>query len=142
LLGKYSRNYRDDFTLPNGQAISLQSSQKDIHMKFGNVWRLKERVGIRDENQVASFLFHDAISFVYFDDPNFIADFGLPPRLPDWAEHLRPDMKSVCSDSIPCQYDYIVTLDRDYAKIAKDHEAYALWLSNEAHRKCELIVNY
>jgi hypothetical protein len=120
----------------------VQSSQEDIHMRFGRSWRVQERFAIGDENQVASLFFHDAISFSYFDDPNFIPDFGLPPRLPDWAEHLRPDMESVCSDSIPCQYDYIITLDRDYAKMTKDFEAYALWLSNEAHKKCKFIINY
>jgi hypothetical protein len=135
LLGKYSREYRDDLTLPNGQAISVQSSQEDIHMRFGMSWRVLESVSIGDENRVSSLFFHDAISYSYFDDPNFIPDFGLPPRLPDWAEHLRPDMETVCSDSLPCQYDYIITLDREYAKMTKDFEAYALWLSNEAHRK-------
>ncbi len=48
-------------------------------MKFGNTWRLKERVRIGDENQVSSLFFHDAVSFAYYDDPNFIPDFGLPP---------------------------------------------------------------
>ncbi len=105
-------------------------------------WRVQERFAVRDENRVASLFFHNAISFAYFDDPNFIPDFGLPPELPDQVEHLRPDMESVCTDSIPCQYDYIITLDRDYAKMTKDHETYALWLLNEANRKCELIVNY
>ncbi|CAG2179901.1 unnamed protein product, partial [Oppiella nova] len=38
LLGLYSRDFRDDFTLPNGQQISLQSTQEDIHMRFGKAW--------------------------------------------------------------------------------------------------------
>jgi len=111
-------------------------------MRFGKSWRVQESVAIGDENHVASLFFHDTVSFAHYDDPNFIPDFGLPPRLPDWAEHLRSDMESVCSDSIPCQYDYIITLDRDYAKMTKNHEAYALWLSKEAHKKCEFIMNY
>jgi hypothetical protein len=61
----------------------VKSSQEDIHMKFGNAWRLKERFGIGSENQVASLFFHDAIPFPDYDDPNFIPDFGLPPGLPD-----------------------------------------------------------
>lgn len=136
LLGKYSRDYRDDFTLPNGQAISLQSTQEDIHMRFGKAWRVQERVAIGDENQVASLFFHDSTPFAHYDDPNFIPDFGLPPRLPDWAEYLRSEMESVCADSVPCQYDYIMTFDKEYAKVTKEHEAYALWLSNEAHKTC------
>ncbi|CAG2181137.1 unnamed protein product, partial [Oppiella nova] len=84
---------------------------------------------------VASLFHHDAIPFAHYDDPNFLPDFGLPPRLPDWAEHLRPEMESVCADSVACQYDYVITLNKDYAKVTKQHEAYALYLANEANRK-------
>ncbi|CAG2177268.1 unnamed protein product, partial [Oppiella nova] len=135
LLGLYSRDIRDDFTLPNGQQISLQSTQEDIHMRFGKAWRVQERVAIGDPNQVASLFHHDAIPFAHYDDPNFLPDFGLPPRLPDWAERLRPEMESVCADSVSCQYDYVITLNKDYAKVTKQHEAYALYLANEANRK-------
>ena len=105
-------------------------------MRFGNSWRVQERVGVGDENKVASLFFHDAVPFAYYDDVNFIPDFGNPPRFPDWAEHLRPEMESTCSDSTPCQYDYIMTFDKEYAKITKEFEALALSLANEAHRKC------
>jgi len=142
LLGKYSKDYRDDLTLPNGQQISVQSSQEDIHIRFGKAWRVQERVTAEDEIQTASLFFHDSAPFAHYDDPNFIPDFGLPPRLPDWAEHLRPEMESICSDSVACQYDYVTTLDRKYAKITEDQEAYALWLSNMANRKCKHCVTF
>ncbi|CAG2109013.1 unnamed protein product, partial [Medioppia subpectinata] len=135
LLGLYSRDARDDFTLPTGQQISLQSTQEDIHMRFGKAWRVQDRVSVSDVTQVASLFHHDAIPFAFYDDPNFLPEFGLPPRLPDWAEHLRPEMESVCADSIPCQYDYVMTFDKEYAKVTKQHEAYALFLANEAARR-------
>jgi hypothetical protein len=100
-MGYYSKDYRDDFQLPNGQSISVQSTQEDIYMRFGKAWRVQERVAVGDENKVASLFFHDSVPFAYYDDPNFIPDFGNPPRFPDWAEHLRPEMESVCSDSAP-----------------------------------------
>ena len=48
-------------------------------------------------------------------------------------------MESVCADSVSCQYDYVITLNKDYAKVTKQHEAYALYLANEANRTCETI---
>ena len=135
-MGRYSKDYRDDLVLSNGQTISLQSSQEDIHMRFGMAWRVQERVAIEDDNKVASLFYHDSVPYAYYDDPNFIPDFGLPPRLPDWAEHLRGEMESVCSDSVQCQYDYIMTFDKKYAMVTKEHEDYVLWIANEAAKKC------
>ena len=44
-------------------------------------------------------------------------------------------MKIVCSDSVPCQYDFFTTLDKDYAKITKEHEDLAYFLANQVRQK-------
>ena len=115
--------------------MSIQSSQIDIHNRFGKEYRVQERVAVTDVHKTASLFFHNSISFAYYDDPNFVPDWGLPPQLPEWASHLRATMESVCSDSIPCQYDFVTTLDKDYAKITKEHEAQAHFLANEVGQR-------
>jgi len=133
LLGNYSNIKEDDFTLPNGQSISIHSSQEDIHTRFGLAWTVKE---------FSSLFYHDSKPF--YSDPNFVPEFGNPPHLPEWAQYLKPEMDSICSDSIACQYDYVVTLNIDYAKNTKYNENYALYLSNELKRKsvrCPALSN-
>src|SRR5215469_10797046 len=98
-------------------------------MKFGMSLRVLERVAVGDVYTQPSLFFHDAVPFAYYDDPNFIPEFALPPRFPIGLEYLQNEMETICSNSIPCQYDYVMTLDPDFAKITKQHEAYAQWLS-------------
>ena len=133
MLGKYSKDYRDDFTLLDGRTIPIQSSQIDIHNRFGKEYRVQERVA--DTDKTASLFFHNPISYAYYDDPNFVPEWGLPPQLPDWASHLKAIMESICSDSVPCQYDFVNTLDKDYAKITKEHEALAYFLANKVGQR-------
>ena len=115
--------------------MSIQSSQMEIHNRFGKEYRVQERVAVTDIHKTASLFFHNSISYAYYDDPNFVPDWGLPPQLPEWAAHLRATMESVCSDSVPCQYDFVTTLDKDYAKITKEHEAQAHFLANEVGQR-------
>jgi len=140
LLGKYSKNYLDDFTLPNGQQINVQSSQEDIHTRFGMAYRVHDRIGIGEEHKVASLFHHNAISFAYYDDPNFIPEFRLPPPLPEYAQFLQNDMDHVCADSKACQYDYVMTLDKDFAKITKEFEAQAHRLQSEITTKGKINI--
>jgi len=44
-------------------------------------------------------------------------------------------MDHVCADSKSCQYDYVMTLDRDFAKITKEFEAQAHRLQSEITEK-------
>lgn len=64
--------------------------------------------------------------FAYYDDAGFNPEFDLPPPLPENKRHLEPDMQSICgTDSVACQYDYVVTGDREFAKVTKIHEAWS-----------------
>lgn len=94
-------------------------------------WRVLERVSVTDEHRLQSLFHHDAISFAYYDNPNFLPEFGNPPHLPEYYQYLQRDMESICSDSAACQYDYVVTMDRDFAKITKQSEAQAHALAND-----------
>lgn len=92
-----------------------------------------------DVNQYSSLFFHDAVAYTFYDDPNFLPVFN--PIMPNYAEHLRENMMQICSDSVACQYDYMITLDPDYAKVTKEEETHAIWLANEAGKKCKYLGN-
>ena len=122
---------------PNGAIISSSSNQisnlEDIHRRFGLSWRLLEGTSLRGKG--SSLFWHDTITFAHFDDVNFNPEYSLMPQLPDDKKFLEPDIHSVCgSDSTSCIYDYIVSMDRDLAKITKMHEAWAQEAWNSANK--------
>lgn len=125
LLGHYSRNRDDDLQTPEGKAIiPWRSTTEDIHRRFGSTWRLLE--GTAQRGKGASLFWHDAVRFAHYDDAGFNPNFEMPPELAEDKRHLQQDMQSICgSDSVTCIFDYVVTGDRQFAKITKVHEAWA-----------------
>lgn len=92
-------------------------------------YRVSEKVQVGDLNQQASLFHHDAVSFTYYDDAQFEPDFE--PKLPEFASNLAQQLKETCSDSLACQYDFIQTLDPEFAKITKQEETKAMMLNTE-----------
>ena len=111
----------------------MNSPPETIYRDFIRNYRVLDKVMPTDINQYASLFFHDSVAYTYYDDPNFLPVFQ--PQLEKYAEHLRDDMLQMCSDSVPCQHDFMITLDPAYAKITKEEETHAIWLANEAQKK-------
>ncbi|KAI1296786.1 Protein mesh [Halotydeus destructor] len=140
LLGHFSRNRDDDLQTPDTGGskltIPLKSSTEDIHRRFGATWRLLEGTALRGKG--ASLFWHDSVTFAHYDDAGFNPVFEMPPELPDDKKYLYPEIHSICgSDSLTCQYDYVVTMDKSFAKITKVHEAWAHQVYAES-RKTEI----
>lgn len=109
---------------PNEAIIPASGPLEDIHRRFGLSWRLLE--GTSQPGKGSSLFWHDAITFSHFDDATFNPEFQMPPPLPDDKKYLDPDLKDTCgTDSASCMYDYVVTLDKNFAKITKMHENWA-----------------
>jgi hypothetical protein len=98
-------------------------------------YRVLERIGINQDHKKASLFYHNGYSFSYYDDPKFIPEFRLPPPLPDFAKFLQPEMDRICADSNSCRYDYVMTLDKDFAKITRVFEVQANRLQSEITKK-------
>ena len=92
-------------------------------------YRVLDKVLPGDLNQMASLFHHDSVAYTYYDDPGFRPTFR--PILPDFARNLEQELRETCSDSLACQYDYILTLDSAYAKITKQEETTAMRLGSE-----------
>ena len=59
----------------------------------------------------------------------------MPPQLPEEKRHLISDMENICgTDSMTCQYDFVVTSDPQFAKITKVHEAWSQGVYAESQK--------
>lgn len=66
------------------------------------------------------------MTFAHYDDVNFNPEYNMPPHLPEDKRHLEKDLQATCgTDSSACMYDYVVTLDSQFAKITKSHDSWA-----------------
>jgi hypothetical protein len=114
LLGNWSGDQTDDFTLPNGNiGARPTSSQQEIFTNFGYYWRVTDAEDAA--GQVGkSILFHeyDRNSASYYN-ASFIPDFD--PVLPDTAYLTMDQVSRLCGASQSCIYDYITTRNREFA---------------------------
>lgn len=132
LLGNYSRrNYQvDDLVSPTGMRFGPRTPVDVLHRSFGQEWRLTEA----DRRGVGRTLFsHSAIRYAMYDNPRFQPEFQVPPMLPPELMHLQQELDSICSDSISCIYDYVVSYGNMQMAIAtKKFEAIAFEIANIA----------
>ena len=124
--------------MPNGNMLPINTPPDMLHREMVRNYRVLDKVMPTDINQVASLFFHDSVSYTYYDDPNFLP--MIRPQFPPYALHLREDMLRLCSDSVACQYDFITTLDADYAKVTKEEETHSIQLVNDAQVKCKCYL--
>lgn len=126
LLGNYSRRgagQLDDLVSPTGMRFGPRTPVETLHRQFGQEWRLTEA----DRRGVGRTLFsHSAVRYAMYDAPRFVPEFQTPPMLPYELSHLQPELDSICSDSISCIYDYIVSYgNKELAIATKRFEAIA-----------------
>lgn len=68
-----------------------------------------------------------------YDNPRFQPEFQIPPMLPPELMHLQPELDSICSDSISCIYDYVVSYgNKELAIATKKFESIAFDIANVA----------
>ena len=101
LLGTLDGKKENEFTLPNGTAISINSSLQEIHYNFGMSWLV-----LPDES---FFTYPEGKNSSDYSDPEF------EPLFEILAELIPADANSVCGNSLACLYDYIATRDRNFA---------------------------
>lgn len=132
LLGNYSRRglQIDDLVTPTGMRFGPRMPIDRLHRDFGQQWRLTEspRPGIGK-----TIFSHNALRYAMYDDPRFEPEFQMPPMLPPERMHLQPELDSICSDSLSCIYDYVVSYgNKELALATKRFEALAYEIANVA----------
>ncbi|KAF7495260.1 Protein mesh [Sarcoptes scabiei] len=131
LLGNYSRQQWDEFPLPGTENyLPINSPPEQLYRVLSQNYRVLEKVSPNDINQHPSLFFHDSVRFSYYDDHSFLPDFD--PKLPLYATDQEESMIETCSDSMACRYDFIVTLDKEFARLTKEEETEAANMAKTA----------
>lgn len=132
LLGNYSRRgvQIDDLIAPQGLRFGPRTPIDVLHRSFGQEWRLTEA----ERRGVGKSMFsHSGVRYAMYDNPRFQPEFQLPPMLPPELMHLQPELDSICSDSISCIYDYVVSYgNKELAIATKKFESIAFDIANLA----------
>ena len=133
LLGNYSRRGQlqvNDLVTPTGMRFGPRSPVDRLHRDFGQQWRLTEA----SRQGIGRTLFsHSTVRYALYDDPRFEPVLQMPPMLPYEMAHLQPELDSICSDSLSCIYDYIVSYgNKELALATKKFEAIAYDIANVA----------
>ena len=89
LIGYWDDNPSNDFILPNGTWIFINSSSYDIHYRFGLSWLTN--------NLTSLFTYPQKLSWTDYQNPYFIPNFAVPPINP------------ICGNNQACAYDIMVT---------------------------------
>ncbi|XP_035228405.1 protein mesh-like [Stegodyphus dumicola] len=132
LLGMWSRNKDDDFISPEGDSyISPDSSTYDIHQKFGMAYRVSE---LGNSKVGRSLFFHNAIPFSQYDNISFVPEYQTPPPIPKNFSYRPEEVDALCSTSVSCKFDFIVTGDREFAWATRNHENYAQKLASDVRK--------
>uniref|UniRef100_A0A336M8F3 CSON013620 protein n=2 Tax=Culicoides sonorensis TaxID=179676 RepID=A0A336M8F3_CULSO len=120
LLGNFNWNQDDDFTLPNGEVLSINPENLEtIHKEFGMKWLLSDK---DQEGKGKSLFLHEygRTSDFYTNDkfqPNFIKE----PRifLPANQSNAIENATRICDESYQCRFDFGLTLNWEVAKSTK-----------------------
>ncbi|XP_073993823.1 sushi domain containing 2 mesh isoform X2 [Rhodnius prolixus] len=118
LLGNWSFDATDDFTLPNGQIVNVGSLQdfERLHKEFAINWLLEDKADkmigdplfVREYGRTASYYANRTFAPIWRKTPQDI----IPPNRTKDIQTAE----SLCSDCYQCKYDYSVSLDKEMAR--------------------------
>jgi len=91
LIGDWDGNSNNDLKLPDGTWIPVDSSNSDIHYKFGMTWSTTTQTSI--------FTYPTGLTWSDYQDRDFVPDFSIPPSI------------DACGGNQECDYDARATGD-------------------------------
>ncbi|XP_033100056.1 protein mesh-like isoform X2 [Anneissia japonica] len=97
LMGTWNDNSSDDFLTPNGDIISANSTIRDIHFNFGQLWSI--------DPQDSLFYYEPGKGHGDYSDSSFVPIFEPPNNVDD------VEIQRVCGSNFECMFDYQVTGD-------------------------------
>lgn len=112
----------DDFTLPNGQVLNLDTNNfRQIH----NEWAMKWMLADRDLPGLGAALFTREFGRTasYYGNSSFVPNYVKEPSvfLPSNRSYDVLRAEELCGESYQCRYDYGMTLNRDLAHFTKNY---------------------
>ncbi|CAH1121477.1 unnamed protein product [Ceutorhynchus assimilis] len=127
LLGNWSFNKEDDFTLPDGSKVSVATNVNDmerVYTTFGSLWMVDD---VLDSNKGrAMFLRENGQSSANFNNKSFVPIFAMTPEeiIPANRSSQIDRTYQICTSKMyECYYDYAMTLNRDLAHYTQNYKA-------------------
>jgi hypothetical protein len=125
LFGNWSGLIDDDFVLPDGSSgpVGNTNSLEMMHNSFAMYWNIDDKDTLDKgsslfyhENGKTSSNYNDRLFRpVYYTDPAQIIPLNVTLK--------ASEVNEFCGDSLPCKYDYSVTLNKEFAHWSKYYES-------------------
>ncbi|XP_048517343.1 protein mesh isoform X2 [Dendroctonus ponderosae] len=126
LLGNWSFNKEDDFTLPDGQRVSVVTNVNDmerVYTQFGLLWMVND---VLDADRGRSlFLRENGQTSSNYNNRSFVPIFPMTPEeiIPANRSNLIQRTHEICNTQMyECYYDYAMTLNRDLAHYTQNYK--------------------
>lgn len=108
---------------PNGYQVPVTgvNHSETIHRDFAIQWMLEDNANEQIGNALFTRDFGRSASF--YSNRSFVPEFRKYPRdiLPVNRTYDIDRAKDLCGDSYQCQYDYVMTLNRDLAHFTRNY---------------------
>ncbi|KAL1505442.1 hypothetical protein ABEB36_005011 [Hypothenemus hampei] len=127
LLGNWSFNKEDDFTLPDGQRVSVVTNINDmerVYTQFGSQWMIDDVLDAQKGR--AMFLRENGQTSSNFNNRSFLPIFPMTPEeiIPANRSNQITRTYDICTTKMyECYYDYAMTLNRDLAHYTQNYKA-------------------
>ena len=96
LLGNFNGIVDDDFMLPSGDFIPIESTLSQIHYQFGLHWMVTENESL--------FSYQTPFDYNTYSEPSFLPTFLSPD-----IDMVSPEIRDLCGASFPCLFDAVNT---------------------------------
>lgn len=119
LMGNWSGTQDDDFQLPTGEVVlsptAADNNLQAIHQQFGLKWVVKDSEDV-DRPVGKSLFYHEfGRSSNYYYNESFTPGFQKTPTIYSNTTLTEDQVNRVCSLSYQCYYDYVTTMNKDFA---------------------------
>ncbi|XP_013402401.2 LOW QUALITY PROTEIN: uncharacterized protein LOC106168022 [Lingula anatina] len=113
LLGVFNNDITDDFTTPDGTILPINSTERQIHYNFGQLWMVQEGASL--------FHYKGELTTSSFQEPSFQPVFFDEISWPN--ETIKAEYYTICNNVTQCVYDYWLTLDKKLAEATATKQA-------------------
>ncbi|XP_064612337.1 uncharacterized protein LOC135476257 [Liolophura sinensis] len=121
LLGVSDGDVNNDFTLPNGTILDINSTEEEIYYRFGQQWMVDASSSV--------FTYRSGESVATYQHPDH-----RPLFLSDYNATQQAEARIMCRESLQCIYDYLATLKPSLALRTRD-------LKNSTDQELQALEN-
>ncbi|XP_074631718.1 sushi domain-containing protein 2-like [Acropora palmata] len=112
LLGYWDDSMVSEFLRPDGSFLKTNSSLKEIHRNFGQLWLTTSNESL--------FVYQQGKSHATYHDPNYQPIFAEEHKLEFSDKELEKEAQNTCGDNTQCMFDIFTTGKLRIGKATKE----------------------